>query len=57
MFIIGKAFQAAGILCIPVAVVQGILTGDLRTEFRMWIVSMGLFAIGWIFEKKLGRRD
>jgi len=55
IFIIGKAFQAAGIVCVPLALYYGIARDDLKTEFRVWLFGLALFGVGWFFEKRFPR--
>jgi hypothetical protein len=54
-FIIGKAFQAAGIVCIPLALFYGLARDDLKTEFRIWVFGLLLFGVGWLIERKFPR--
>jgi hypothetical protein len=51
-FIFGKAFQAAGIVCVPLALYYGVFRDDLRTEFKIWIFALILFGIGWLSERR-----
>jgi hypothetical protein len=55
IFIIGKAFQAAGIVCIPLALYHGIVRDDMVTELRVWVFGLLLFGVGWLFEKRFPR--
>ena len=54
-FIIGKAFQAGGIVCIPLALYYGLARDDLKTEFRIWVFGLLLFGVGWLIERKFPR--
>ena len=57
MMIIAKGFEALGIACVMIGLVQGIQSGSMWMELYLSIIGIALFVIGWGAEKWLGRKN
>ncbi len=52
-----KFFQAIGLVLIPVGLLYGIASGDLGLEFKIFILGVLFFGIGWGLEKIFSRNN
>jgi hypothetical protein len=53
---IAKLFEALGIACVMIGLVQGIQGNDMWTELYLSIIGIVLFLLGWGLEKWLNRK-
>jgi glutaredoxin len=51
LFYIGKGLEALGLISVACGLTTGLL-GDMRTEGYLFVSGIGLFAIGWLIERK-----
>ncbi len=56
MLFIAKGFEAVGIACVLLGLVQGIQTDDMWAELYLSIAGIVLFLFGWGIEKAMARR-
>lgn len=54
MKIAAKAFEALGISCVMIGLVQGIMSETLWMELYLSIIGIVVFLIGWGIEKVMG---
>jgi hypothetical protein len=57
MKIAAKAFEAVGISCVMIGLVQGIMSETLWMELYLSIIGIAVFLIGWGIEKFIGRKQ
>ena len=57
MKIAAKAFEAVGISCVMIGLVQGIMSETLWMELYLSITGIVVFLIGWGIEKFLARKQ
>jgi len=57
MKIAAKAFEAVGISCVMIGLVQGIMSETLWIELYLSIIGIVVFLIGWGIEKFLARKQ
>ena len=53
---IAKSFEAIGIACVMIGLVQGIQSDNMWMELYLAIIGIVLFLIGWRIEKRTVRR-
>jgi hypothetical protein len=56
MKIAAKVFEALGISCVMIGLVQGIMSETLWMELYLSIIGIVVFLIGWGIEKVMGRK-
>ena len=56
MKIIAKTFEAIGIACLMIGLIDGIM-GSAWSELYLLIIGLIVFFAGWGIEKSLKRRD
>jgi len=52
---VAKGFEAMGIACVLLGLVQGIHSNTMWTELYFSIAGIALFLLGWGLEKALSR--
>ncbi|MEK7249315.1 MAG: hypothetical protein AAB209_02725 [Bacteroidota bacterium] len=57
MFLVAKGFEALGIVCVLLGLVQGINSPTLWIELYLSIIGVTLFLIGRGIEKYLSRKQ
>ncbi|MBI4535011.1 MAG: hypothetical protein HY708_01945 [Ignavibacteriae bacterium] len=56
MTLIAKGFEAIGIACVMIGLVQGIQSESMWMELYLTIIGIVLFLFGWGIEKKTARK-
>jgi hypothetical protein len=56
MKISAKAFEALGISCVMIGLVQGIMSENMWMELYLSIIGIVMFLIGWGIEKLEARK-
>jgi len=54
--IIAKAFEALGIACVMIGLIQGIQSTTMWVELYLSIIGIALFLVGWGMEKLINRK-
>ncbi len=57
MRVIAKAFEALGIACVMIGLVQGILSETMWMELYLSIIGIVVFLLGWGIETRLTRKQ
>ena len=55
--IVAKGFEAVGIACVMIGLVQGIRNPSMWMELYLSLAGIGLFFIGWGVEKFLANKQ
>ena len=53
MRIVAKSFEALGIACVMIGLVQGILSETMWMELYLSIIGIVVFLVGWGIETRL----
>jgi len=54
-FLVGRAFQFAGLVLVGLGFLVGLLKGDLKYEERMLFAGVPVFAVGWLLVRPFKR--
>ena len=57
MKVVAKGFEALGIACVMIGLVQGIQSATMWMELYLSIIGIALFLIGWGIEKRVARKQ
>ena len=57
MRIVAKAFEAPGIACVMIGLVQGIMSSSMWMELYLSIIGIVVFLVGWGIEKVVARKQ
>ena len=57
MILMAKGFEALGIACVMIGLVQGVQSESMWMELYLSIIGIVLFLIGWGVEKRCTRRQ
>ncbi len=57
MRVVAKAFEALGIACVMIGLVQGILSETMWMELYLSIIGIVVFLVGWGIETRLTRKQ
>ena len=50
--LIGRLLQLAGMIILPIGLMYGLGSGDIRTEVKLLAVGGFLFVLGWILARE-----
>ncbi len=53
---VAKALEALGIAATMLALIQGVY-GDMWGELYMFLGGIAIFIVGWVIEKRLGKKS
>jgi len=53
---VAKGFEALGIACVMIGLIQGIQSTTLWVELYLSIIGIALFLVGWGMEKLIDRK-
>jgi hypothetical protein len=56
MTVVAKSFEAFGIACVMIGLVQGIQSTTMWMELYLSIIGVALFLVGWGMEKHVARK-
>lgn len=56
MRFVAKGFEALGIACVMIGLIQGIQSTTMWVELYLSIIGIALFLIGWGMEKLIDRK-
>lgn len=56
MFYAAKGFEALGIACVMIGLVQGIFSASMWMELYLSLIGVAVFFIGWGMERYLARK-
>lgn len=56
MILLAKGFEALGIACVMIGLVQGIQSDDMWIELYLSIIGIVVFMIGWGMERSIAKR-
>jgi hypothetical protein len=56
MTVVAKSFEALGIACVMIGLVQGIQSTTMWMELYLSIIGIVLFGTGWGMEKYVARK-
>jgi len=57
MRVVAKAFEAFGIACVMIGLVQGIMSETMWMELYLSIIGIIVFLGGWAIETRLTKRQ
>ena len=52
--LIGRLMQLIGMIILPIGLVHGFSSGDVRTEVKLLALGGFLFVLGWILSRERG---
>jgi hypothetical protein len=56
MMLVAKGFEALGIACVMIGLVQGIQSSSMWMELYLSVIGIVLFLVGWGIEKWIRRK-